>query len=192
MRIYLVRHGETEWSASGRHTSRTDVPLTRNGERRAAQLGPLLAALRGADAPPPVVLCSPRRRALRTAELAGLPEPEIVDDLVEWNYGECEGLTTPQIRESVPGWTVWTHPCPGAETAAEVSARADRVLARAAGHDADIVMIGHGHFSRVLAARHIGLPATAGVHFALDACGVTVLGDERGVPRLDGINLRPL
>ena len=191
--VYLVRHAETEWSASGRHTSRTDVPLTPEGERRAVRLGELLRRLRGRDAPPPTVLCSPRRRATRTAELAGLPAPEVVDELAEWNYGECEGVTTAQIRESVPGWTVWTHSCPGGETAEQVSARADRVLARLAEllPNGDVVLVGHGHFSRVLAARWIGLPATAGVHVALDAGGVTVLGHERGVPRLDHVNLMP-
>ncbi|HET8640419.1 MAG TPA: histidine phosphatase family protein [Pseudonocardiaceae bacterium] len=192
-----MRHAETEWSAAGRHTSRTDLPLTATGERRAALVGPLLSSLRGPDAPPPVVLSSPRLRATRTAALAGLPPPAIVDDLAEWDYGEYEGLTTPQIRESVPGWTVWTHSCPGGETAGEVQARADRVLAHAArlrdGDSAtDVVLVGHGHFSRVLAARYLGLPATAGVHFAHDAGGITVLGHDRGVPRLDRVNAQPL
>ena len=189
--VYLVRHAETEWSASGRHTSRTDVPLTPDGEHRAVRVGALLEALRGKDAQPPVVLSSPRRRAIRTAILAGLRSPMILDELAEWDYGDCEGLTTPQIRESVPGWTVWTHPCPGGETVDEVSARADRVLARVRelGYMSDVVLVGHGHFSRVLTARWIGQPATAGVHYALDAGGVTVLGEERGVPRLDHVNL---
>jgi broad specificity phosphatase PhoE len=144
VRTYLVRHAETEWSAVGRHTSHSDLPLTPNGERRAALVGPLLAALRGPDAPPPAVLSSPRRRALRTAELAGLPEPVVTDDLAEWDYGDYEGLTTTTIRETVPGWTVWTHPTPGGETADEVTARADRVLARAAQLqvDRDVVLVG--------------------------------------------------
>lgn len=189
--VYLLRHAETEWSASHRHTSHTDIELTPEGERRAALLGGLLGRLRGADAPAPTVLTSPRRRATRTAELAGLPSPAVLDDLAEWEYGDCEGLTTAQIRQSVPGWTVWTHPCPGGETAGEVSARADRVLAKVADLLAggDVVLVGHGHFSRVLAARWIGLPATSGVHFALDAGCVTALGHERGVPRLNFVNL---
>ena len=198
MRVYLVRHAETDWSASGRHTSRTELRLTANGERRAARVGPLLARLRGRDVPAPAVpapavLSSPRRRAVRTAELAGLPSPMIVDDLAEWDYGEYEGLTTSQIRQSVPGWTVWTHPCPGGETAQDVTNRADRVLAQAARLRAvgDVVLVGHGHFSRVLAARYLGLAATAGVCFALDAGGITVLGLERGVPRLDHVNITP-
>jgi probable phosphoglycerate mutase len=192
--VYLARHADTEWSAGGRHTSRTDLPLTAEGERRAARLGALLRALRGPDAPPPVLLTSPRRRAMHTAELAGLPSPTILDELAEWDYGEYEGLTTPQIRESVPGWTVWTHPCPGGETAGQVSARADRVLTRVAEllPSGDVVLVGHGHFSRVLAARWIGLPATCGVHLALDPGCLTVLGHERGVPRLDHVNLPPL
>lgn len=185
-----MRHAETEWSASGRHTSQTDVPLTASGERRAALVGPLLARLRGPDAPAPAVLSSPRRRAVRTVELAGLPAPTIIHDLVEWDYGEYEGLTTSQIRQSVPGWTVWTHPCPGGETAEDVTNRADRVLARGWGAG-DVVLVGHGHFSRVLAARYLGLAAVAGVHFALDAGGITVLGLERGVPRLDRVNVTP-
>jgi len=170
------------------------VPLTENGERRAALVGQLLAALRPPEVPAPAVLCSPRRRAIRTAELAGLPDPEITADLAEWDYGEYEGLTTPQIRESVPGWTVWTHPSPGGETAQQVTVRADRVLAMAADllTDRDVVLVGHGHFGRVLAARYLGLPATAGVHLALDAGGVTVLGHDRGVPRLDHVNVQPL
>jgi broad specificity phosphatase PhoE len=193
MSVYLVRHAETEWSASGRHTSRTDLPLTANGEHRAALVGPLLASFRGPDAPVPAVLSSPRRRAVRTAELAGLPPPAILGDLVEWDYGEYEGLTTSQIRQSVPGWTVWTHPCPGGETAEDVTNRADRVLAQAARlrGAGDVVLVGHGHFSRVLAARYVGLATTAGVHLALDAGGVTVLGLERGVPRLDHVNVTP-
>lgn len=191
--VYLLRHAETEWSASGRHTSRTDIGLTADGERRAGLVGALLTRLRGADARPPVVLCSPMRRAIRTAALAGLRSPMILDELSEWNYGEYEGLTTPHIRESVPGWTVWTHPCPGGETAEQVAARADKALDRVAelGHVSDVVLVGHGHFSRVLAARWLRLPATSGVHFAHDPGCVTVLGNERGVPRLDHVNLAP-
>lgn len=193
MRVYLVRHAETEWSASGRHTSRTDLPLTAKGERRAALIGPLLTSLRGPDASAQAVLSSPRRRAMRTAQLAGLPPPMITDDLAEWNYGDYEGLTTSQIRQSVPGWTVWTHPCPGGETAEDVTNRADRVLAQVARlrQASDVILVGHGHFSRVLAARYLGLAATAGVHFALNAGGITVLGQERAVPRLDHVNITP-
>jgi broad specificity phosphatase PhoE len=190
-RIYLLRHGETEWSATGRHTSYTDITLTERGRRLALASGQILASVRGADAAPfALELASPRRRATDTAKLAGLT-PTIDEDLVEWNYGTYEGLTTPEIRESVPGWTVWTHPSAGGESAEAVSARADGVLARCreALGAGDVVLIGHGHFSRVLTARWLSLPASAGVGFKLDAGGLTVLGDERGAPRLDHVNL---
>ena len=186
--LFLVRHGETEWSRNGRHTSYTDLPLTPEGERVAAGLKERLAG-ESFD----LVLTSPRQRARRTAELAGYPDAEVDDDLVEWNYGDYEGITTAEIRETVPGWTVWTHPCPGGETAEDVGSRADGVLARTAEalDRGDVVLVGHGHFSRVLVARWIGLPATEGVRFAMEAPSWAVLGDERGVPRLDHVNLTP-
>jgi broad specificity phosphatase PhoE len=191
--LYLLRHGQTEWSESGQHTSRTDIPLTPDGEERARRAGHVLAALHGGDKPA-LVLSSPRSRALHTAELAGLTVDDVTDDLAEWHYGECEGLTTPQIRETVPGWTVWTHPCPGGENAEEVGARAAKVLerARAALVKGNVILVGHGHFSRVLVATWLGLPATAGVHFALDAAGIAELGDERGVPQVHRLNVPPL
>lgn len=190
-RIYLLRHGETEWSATGRHTSYTDVPLTDRGRELATASGRVLAAIRGPDAPPfALQLTSPRRRATATAQLAELT-PSVDESLVEWNYGDYEGLTTPQIRETVPGWTVWSHPSPNGETAEEVTSRADRVLGRCREvlPDGDVVLVGHGHFSRVLTARWLGLSASGGVGFKLDAGGLTVLGDERGEPRLDHVNL---
>jgi broad specificity phosphatase PhoE len=190
--VYLLRHGETEWSRNGRHTSRTDLALTPTGERRAAEAGRLLGALRGADEAA-LVASSPRARALRTAELAGLPVGLVTEDLAEWDYGDYEGLSTPQIRETVPGWTVWTHECPGGETAAQVGARARRVLERARTElpDGDVILVGHGHFSRVLVAAWLGQDATFGVHFGLDAAAVTVLGDERGVPQIKRLNVPP-
>lgn len=191
--IYLLRHGRTEWSENGRHTGRTDIPLTGDGERLATAAAATLRALRGTDAAPALVLSSPRQRAWRTAELAGLAVTETTEDVGEWDYGTYEGLTTPQIRESVPGWTVWTHPCPGGETAAQVTDRAGRVLgtARAALDRGDVIIVGHGHFSRVLTARWIGLDATNGVHFGLEPAGVTMLGDERGVPQIEYLNVPP-
>lgn len=191
--LYLLRHGETEWSRSGQHTSRTDIPLTANGERRAADAGTMLAGLRE-DRPLTLVLSSPRQRATRTAELAGLTVTEITEDVAEWDYGAYEGLSTPKIRETVPGWTVWTHESPGGETAEQVGERAARVVARvrATLPDGDVVLVGHGHFSRVLVATWLGLPPTSGVHFALDAAAISVLGDERGVPQVKRLNVPPL
>jgi broad specificity phosphatase PhoE len=188
--VYLLRHGETEWSRTGRHTSRTDLPLTPAGERRAAEAGRLLASLRG-DEPLALVAASPRTRALRTAELAGLTVGLVTEDLAEWNYGEYEGLSTPRIRETEPGWTVWTHPTPGGETAAAVGARAARMVERVRAElsTGDVILVGHGHFSRVLIATWLGLGPSAGVHFGLDAAAVTVLGDERGVPQLKRSNV---
>ncbi|MDQ6874525.1 MAG: histidine phosphatase family protein [Actinomycetota bacterium] len=175
-RVLLVRHGETEWSRDKRHTGLTDVELTAVGEQQARNLAAVFGGLR-----PAAVWCSPRRRARRTAELAGLPNVVVDDDLREWEYGEYEGLTTAQIRQLRPQWTIWTGDPPGGETASEVSARADRVLQRvlAIPQDGDVVLVGHGHFSRVLAARWLGLPATAGELFALDTATVCVLGFER-------------
>ncbi len=190
-RVFLLRHGATEWSANGRHTGRTDIELTTRGRELAIAAGRVLAGVRGPAADPPVtVLTSPRVRARDTAELAGL-KPTVDGRLVEWDYGDYEGLTTPEIRQEAPGWTVWTHPIPGGESAEAVGARADGVLTecRRAVGSGDVVLVGHGHFSRVLTARWLGLPPTAGVGFKLDAGGLSVLGDERGVPRLDHINL---
>jgi probable phosphoglycerate mutase len=190
-RVFLLRHGETEWSLSGKHTGVTDVPLTERGRELAATAGALGRRLLG-DAPPALVLTSPRSRARSTAELAGLHVDHVDERLAEWDYGAYEGLTTPEIRATDPGWTVWTHPSPGGETAEQVGRRADAVLAeaRAALPRGDAVLVGHGHLSRVLIARWIGLPATEGVRFAMDPASWAVLGDERGVGRLDHVNLR--
>lgn len=190
-RLFLLRHGQTEWSDQGKHTGRTDVPLTVHGEHMARLAGGVLAALR----PEPLVrvLSSPRRRAHRTAELAGLTHVETEPLLAEWDYGDYEGRTTPQIRTEVPAWTVWTHPCPGGETTADITGRADAVLARAREEltRGNVVLIGHGHFSRCLIARWLDLPISSGVRFALDAGGITVLGHERGIARLDHANILP-
>jgi broad specificity phosphatase PhoE len=183
--LWLLRHGETEWSREGRHTGRTDIALTEQGEQQAAALAPLLARLS-----PVLVLCSPRQRALRTAELAGLRVDEVVDDLAEWDYGDYEGMTTPEIQRTVPGWTVFTHGAPGGETAAEVAARADRVLARAAAAlpDGPVVLVAHGHICRVLGARWIGLSATGGQHLSLAEAAPCILGAEHRFPVLDRWN----
>jgi probable phosphoglycerate mutase len=188
--LFLLRHGQTEWSVNGRHTGRTDIPLTPAGENQARAAGLTLSTLRKG---PALVVSSPRQRAVRTAELAGLVVDETTEDLAEWDYGEYEGITTPQIRETVPGWTVWSGPIPGGETGAHVGARADKLLerVRAALADTEVILVGHGHFSRVLVARWLGLPAAAGVHFGLDPAGVSVLGDERGEPKIEHLNIPP-
>lgn len=180
-RVFLVRHGETAWSLSGQHTGITDIALTENGRRVAERLVPVLARERFS-----LVLSSPRQRALQTARIAGLGDAlEIDPDLAEWSYGEYEGLTTAQIRERVPGWTVFTHPCPGGETAAEVAARADRVLARARAAGGPVALFSHGHMGRVLAARWLALPPEDGRHFLLGTATLNVLGWERATPAIE-------
>lgn len=176
--LWVVRHGETEWSRDGKHTSTTDLPLTDVGEAAAASLAPRLA---GAEFD--LVLTSPRQRARRTAQLAGFAHAEVDDDLAEWAYGAYEGVTTSEIRQTVPGWTVWTHPSPGGESADEVSVRADRVVARVREHRRTLVFA-HGHSLRVLTARWLCQPATEGRFFSLDTATVSVLGFERENPVL--------
>ncbi len=173
--VWLVRHGETEWSRDHKHTSTTDLALTTEGEAVAFALAPRLE--RSFD----LVLTSPRRRARDTAALTGHAGAEVDEDLVEWDYGDYEGVTTAEIRESVPGWTVWTHPTPGGEDAADVTARLDRVVARVQEHDA-VLVFGHGHALRALAARWIGLPVSEGRLLKLDTATVSVLGHEREQP----------
>lgn len=192
-RIFLLRHGETEWSRSGRHTGRTDIELTARGRERAAAAGTVLPRLRDTTDPPALVVASPRIRARVTAELAGLHVDRIDDRLAEWDYGDYEGVTTPEIRETVPDWTVWTHPTPGGETAEQVTARADAMLTEARGHlDAgDVVLVGHGQFSRVLMARWIGLAAAGGQHIAMDPAAWSVLGFEREATQLTAANVTP-
>ncbi|QFU86351.1 acid phosphatase [Amycolatopsis sp. YIM 10] len=189
--FFLLRHGQTEWSAQGKHTGRTDLPLTETGREQARSAGRTLAERLPGE--PAEVLSSPRRRALNTAELAGLTVSEVTEDLAEWDYGDYEGITTAEIRETVPGWTVWSHPMPNGETAGAVTARADRLLARVRTLLAErpVVLVGHGHFSRVLVARWLELAATEGVRFALEPAGLTELGDERGVPQLRHLNIPP-
>ena len=173
--LWLVRHGETEWSRDGKHTSTTDLPLTDEGEEVARSLAPRLTG--SFD----LVLTSPRLRARRTAELTGHPEAEPDEDLAEWAYGDYEGRTTEEIRETVPGWTVWSHPCPGGETADEVAARLDRVVERCQDVERALVF-GHGHALRALTARWLDLPVTDGRLFRLDTATLSVLGWERESP----------
>jgi broad specificity phosphatase PhoE len=175
--VWLVRHGETEWSRDHRHTSTTDLPLTPLGEEAASALRQRLVG-ESFD----VVLSSPRQRARRTAELAGHPDPELDEDLVEWAYGDYEGITTAEIRETVPGWTVWSHPTPGGETADAVTERLDRVVARLRDVGGRALVFGHGHALRALSARWLGLPVGDGRLLRLDTSTVSVLGHERETP----------
>ncbi|MDX6302660.1 MAG: hypothetical protein QOF53_3874 [Nocardioidaceae bacterium] len=175
--LWLVRHGETEWSRDGKHTSTTDLDLTENGVKVACTLKDRLA-----DTKFDLVLSSPRHRARRTAELAGFPDVEIDDDLVEWDYGDYEGITTAEIRETVPNWTVWTHPTPGGETAEQVTARLDRVVAKIRAAGERVLVFGHGHSLRALTARWIEQPVDEGRFFKLDTSTISTLGYERDFP----------
>lgn len=186
MQIVLVRHGETEWSESGQHTSRTDLPLIEEGRERAVRLGEKLAG-RSFE----LVLSSPLRRALDTCELAGLGDQvELCDDLREWDYGEYEGLTTPQIRVDRPDWNLWRDGCPGGEGPEQVGRRADRVLERLRSVDGDAIVFGHGHLLRALTARWLGMEVAAGARFALAAGALCTLGFERETEVVVGWNCR--
>ena len=173
-RLILIRHGETEWSRTGRHTGRSDIPLTPNGEARARTLVDRLAPFA-----PAVVLCSPLERARRTAELAGLTPDAIDEDLLEWDYGDYEGISTAEIRETVPDWTVWSHPSPGGESAEQVRRRLDRVIARVREQGGRTLVFGHGHALRALAARWLALPVADGRLWTLDTATVSTLAFER-------------
>nr|WP_239579168.1 histidine phosphatase family protein [Microlunatus panaciterrae] len=188
--MFIVRHGETEWSRDGRHTSVTDLPLTEVGEQQARSLN---GRLDPADFG--LILTSPRQRARQTAELAGFTgsaAPEVEPDLAEWAYGDYEGLTSEQIGETVPGWTIWTHPVPGGETAAEVAQRLNRVVNRVRGSGVEqAICFAHGHALRALALCWLGLDLTLGGHFPLETATVSVLGAEKDLPTLDQWNARP-
>jgi broad specificity phosphatase PhoE len=174
-RLVTVRHGETEWSLSGQHTSRTDLPLTEDGRKRAAALPAALSEFSFA-----LVLCSPLRRARETCEIAGFSDRAVIDDdLREWDYGSYEGMTTPQIWEQDPTWDLWFDGCPGGETPADVGARADQVLARVREVNGNALAFAHGHILRVLAARWTEMEVAAGARIALSAGAISVLGHER-------------
>jgi probable phosphoglycerate mutase len=173
--IWLIRHGETEWSLSGQHTGRTDLPLTAAGVREAKELGRYLA-----KRPFALVLTSPLQRAHETCKLAGYGgAAQIEPDLSEWNYGAYEGRTSAQIQESVPGWTIWTSPVPQGETIQQVATRASRVIERAVKAGGHVALFAHGHLLRILTACWLGLPPDAGRLFALGTASVSVLGYER-------------
>ena len=171
MNVFLMRHGETAWSVSGRHTSTTDLPLTDNGRRLAERLRPVLAREAFAR-----VFVSPMRRARETCALAGLDNAAVIDpDLAEWNYGEYEGLTPEQIHQKAPHWLIVRDGCPGGEMPERVGARVDRVVARVRAVGGNVALFAHGHILRVLVARWIGLPPGAGQHFLLDTGTLCVL-----------------
>lgn len=189
-RIALIRHGQTTWSASGQHTSVTDLDLTDHGVVQARTVPALLSGLSLA---PTTVWSSPRLRARRTAELAGLVIDEIVEELAEWNYGEYEGITSKQIHVNRPGWSIFTDGAPGGESPEQVSARADKVLtaAREALELGDVALVCHGHMSRVLAVRWVGLPITAGGLILMDPAAITVLGNYHDKPCIAHANVVP-
>jgi broad specificity phosphatase PhoE len=172
--IYVIRHGETDWSASGRHTGTTDLALNEDGERRARRLRALLLGIRFSR-----VLTSPLQRARRTCELAGLGETAtVVPELHEWSYGEYEGRTTAEIRASRPGWNIFRDGCPFGESVEQVSRRADGVLATVRAMEGTVALFSHGHFLRILSARWIGLPGQEGEHLVLGTASRTILGYE--------------
>ncbi len=180
-KVVLARHGETEWSKAWKHTSYTDIALTENGRERARTLAPEMAKWTFS-----LVLSSPLIRALETCRIAGLGDrAEIEPDLVEWNYGEYEGITTAEIRKTVPDWTVFSRPSPRGEAPEQVAERVDRVIARARAADGDVVLFAHGHVLRVLTARWLGLGPRMGKHFVLSTGTTSVLGWERETPALE-------
>ncbi len=179
-RLHLIRHGETEWSLSGRHTGMTDLPLTEQGAAMARRLKPYLANTHFA-----LVLTSPRLRARDTCQLAGLGErAQVSAELSEWDYGDYEGLTSGDIQNAMPGWEIFRDGCPNGETPAQVAERADRLIAGLLARGGDIALFSHGHFGCALAARWIGLAIGEGQHFALDPASVSVLGPKPGHPHV--------
>ena len=183
--LCLVRHGETAWSLSGQHTSRTDIPLTEKGEQDARKLAERLRTVKFSH-----VFTSPLQRARRTCVLAGLGEvAEIEPDLVEWDYGDYEGQRPADIREARPGWNVFRDGCPGGESPAQVSERADRLIARLRTLEGNIAIFSHGHFGRVLAARWIGLQIRQAQHLLLSTASVSVLGYEHNLAEVPAIIL---
>jgi broad specificity phosphatase PhoE len=176
--VFAIRHGETAWSLSGQHTGTTDIPLTAEGRRLAERMRPVLSREVFVR-----VLTSPLQRARETCTLAGLGGTAVIDeDLIEWNYGQYDGLTPRQIHDTAPGWLIFRDGCPGGEAPEEVAIRVDRVIVRARAVQGDVALFAHGHVLRVLVARWIGLPAGAGQHFLLDTGTLNVLGYYRGIP----------
>ena len=185
-RLVLLRHGETEWSKSGQHTGRTDLELTDHGRAQSAAAAPALADLHLDN---PKVISSPLRRAMLTAKLAGLTVDEESSLLAEWDYGSYEGVTTAQIQQSQPDWTIWTHGCPDGESVAQVSDRADRAVALALEEMAlrDVVFVGHGHFSRAVITRWVELPLIEGSRFSMGPASIAICGFEHGIRQLSAL-----
>jgi broad specificity phosphatase PhoE len=185
LRIYFIRHGETAWSLSGQHTGRTDLSLTADGEEQARKLAPWLAATHFA-----YVLTSPQQRARRTCELAGLgADAEIDLDLTEWDYGEYEGLRSPDIRRVRQNWNVFADGCPGGEMPRQISDRTDRLIARLRGLTGNVALFSHGQFGSVFGARWIGSPVITGQHLMLHAASLSILGDNPSHPDVPVIEL---
>jgi probable phosphoglycerate mutase len=186
MRLFLIRHGETEWALSGRHTSWTDLPLTENGRTQAMALKARLAALTFA-----LVLTSPRLRARQTCELAGLGEKAVVsEDLREFEYGDYEGLLKSEILAKAPNWNIFRDGCPGGEMPAQVVARVEKVIARVRAVNGDVVVFSHGHLSRIFATVWLGQPIMFGTQLKLDTCTVSVLTWENATANLQSWNCR--
>jgi probable phosphoglycerate mutase len=178
--VFLIRHAETAWTLSGRHTGRSDIPLTPEGEQAARRLASACA-----QQPVAQVLTSPLQRARHTCELAGFGDRMRLDpDLMEWDYGEYEGLTSAEILARDPEWLLFDHGCPGGESPAQVGARADRMIARVQKVEGTSVLFAHGHLFRVLGARWLGWPPSAGAHLLLDPATVSVLSEYRGIPAI--------
>mgnify|MGYP001241768289 CR=1 FL=1 len=182
--VFLVRHGETEWSLNGRHTGTTDIPLTDHGRQVAGLLQPILAKESFT-----LALTSPLQRARETCRLAGFGDVANVEpDLVEWNYGRNEGLTSSQIHAIAPGWLLFRDGCPGGEQPAEIAARVDHVIAKVRAAEGDVILFAHGHVLRVLAARWLGLSPSVGQHLLLGTATVNILGYYRGIPAIERWN----
>jgi broad specificity phosphatase PhoE len=187
LELYLIRHGETEWSSSGRHTGRTDIPLTRLGEEHAAWLSRRLAGAGFTH-----VFTSPRSRARRTCELAGWGAAAIAEpDLAEWDYGDYEGMRSGEILKARPGWNLFRDGCPNGESPLQVSERADRLLGRLRALDGNVALFSHGHFGRVLGTRWVGLPVADAGRLQLDTASLSILGQEHGHPVIKLWNERP-
>jgi broad specificity phosphatase PhoE len=181
--VWLIRHGETEWSTQGKHTGSTDVPLTERGEQNAARLRDRLAHVAFH-----VVLTSPLQRARHTADLAGFPDAEPTPDLVEWDYGDYEGRTSVAVHEERPDWYLWTDGAPGGESPTDVIARVDRVIARCRSAGGRCLLFAHGHVLRSLAARWVDQPIELGAHLDLETARISVLADDRGIPTIERWN----